>query len=278
MRLSLTWVSAAVVMGGLGAAAIGQSAPATETSHRSSTEEPALPAAPDKWSFEITPYFWLGALDGDVTARGVTASIDQDFGDVIDLLKDHLNFGASIHFEARYERWSIFIDALYMDLEGSRDGPLPGTGVDVELQQFIGEIGGSFRLAGAGREGVGRLRFVMDVLVAARVYYLDMEVDPQMLPSVGREETWFDPIIGLRGEVRPLPWLGLFARGDIGGFGIGEGVTSEFSWNILTGIQLGSQRLSFVAGYRWLDVDFEDGGFEYDMLTHGPFLGMTMRF
>ena len=36
--------------------------------------------------------------------------------------------------------------------------------------------------------------------------------------------------------------------------------------------------LSLNAGYRYLAVDFSDGGFRYDVALHGPIIGATIRF
>ncbi len=32
------------------------------------------------------------------------------------------------------------------------------------------------------------------------------------------------------------------------------------------------------AGYRMLHIDYEDGGFEWDVTYKGPMVGLTMRF
>ena len=75
----------------------------------------------------------------------------------------------------------------------------------------------------------------------------------------------------------------LFLRGDIGGFGVG----SDFSWQAIGayGFEFGTYngiRFSGVIGYRALYVDYVQGEgrqrYEYDMLQHGPILGISARF
>ncbi len=74
----------------------------------------------------------------------------------------------------------------------------------------------------------------------------------------------------------------LVFRGDIGGFGVG----SDFAWNVagllFYDFDLFGKDASVIAGYRALYQDFEDGSgankFAYDVTTHGPILGMVIRF
>jgi hypothetical protein len=75
----------------------------------------------------------------------------------------------------------------------------------------------------------------------------------------------------------------LLLRGDVGGFDAG----SQFSWNVLAAysFQVGVYHgvtYSGLLGYRALSVDFEkDTGrsrFEFDMIQHGPLLGLVVSF
>src|SRR5688500_18620473 len=112
----------------------------------------------------------------------------------------------------------------------------------------------------------------MDLLGGVRVNDLDLEVNPELGATRDGSQTWIDPFIGVRGEITPAEWLTLFARGDIGGFGIEEGITSDFVWNTEAGLRFNlSRKASLAAGYRWLDTDFEedDDDFEYDILASG---------
>jgi hypothetical protein len=75
----------------------------------------------------------------------------------------------------------------------------------------------------------------------------------------------------------------LLLRGDVGGFGAG----SEFSWNALATYswQIAvSEGVTYsgVLGYRALDVDYEKGSgrskYRYDVLQHGPIMGLSIAF
>ncbi len=72
-------------------------------------------------------------------------------------------------------------------------------------------------------------------------------------------------------------------RGDVGGFDVG----SRFAWQAIAGYGFdfavwNGITFSGVLGYRGLYVDYAHGagrqGYEFDMLQHGPVLGVSMRF
>ena len=74
-----------------------------------------------------------------------------------------------------------------------------------------------------------------------------------------------------------------FPRSDIGGFSVG----SNFSWKVIDGhvFEFGTwQGITFsgVIGDRALYVDYVRGEgrrrYEFDMIQHGPVLGLSMHF
>lgn len=74
--------------------------------------EPAAPAS--GWQFNLTPYGWMINVNGDVTARGHTADINEDFFQIVEK-SDSLLAWMSF-FEARRGRFSFFTDLVWMDL------------------------------------------------------------------------------------------------------------------------------------------------------------------
>jgi hypothetical protein len=94
---------------------------------------------------------------------------------------------------------------------------------------------------------------------------------------------WVDPLVGARIRYAVAPGHELFLRGDVGGFGAG----SDFPWQAIAGYGFDFARytgitFSGVVGYRALYVDYAQGAgcqrYEFDMLQHGPILGVSMRF
>ncbi len=70
-------------------------------------------------------------------------------------------------------------------------------------------------------------------------------------------------------------WLFLAAQGDVGGFGAG----SQIAWNVQTTIGVNFTRNIFgEIGYRYMYVDYTNGGFVYDMNSFGLYSGIGVRF
>jgi hypothetical protein len=88
-------------------------------------------------------------------------------------------------------------------------------------------------------------------------------------------KAWVDPFIGFQGRWEMNDQFYLVGRGDIGGFG----VSSELTWNAYAalGAEI-NERTSVEFGYRYLQVDYDRGGFNYDVATKGPFIGVRMDF
>ena len=128
------------------------------------------------------------------------------------------------------------------------------------------------------------------VLTGREIADIDRYLAPLHLPVAGARAfarsgsvDWLDPMIGARLRYAVAPGHELVLRGDIGGFGLG----SDFSWQAIGayGFDLGTyQGITFsgVIGYRALYVDYAQGEgrrrYEFDMLQHGPVLGLSARF
>jgi len=89
--------------------------------------------------------------------------------------------------------------------------------------------------------------------------------------------------VGARLRYAVAPGHELFVRGDVGGFGVG----SDFSWQAVAGYAWdfavwNGVTFSGVLGYKALYVDYTQGEglsrYGFDMLQHGPVLGVNMRF
>lgn len=94
---------------------------------------------------------------------------------------------------------------------------------------------------------------------------------------------WIDPLVGGRVRMEIAPGHELFMRGDVGGFGAG----SRFSWQTVGGytfdyaVQNGVT-YSGLIGYKALYVDYAQGQgrrrYEFDVLQHGPVVGVSLRW
>jgi opacity protein-like surface antigen len=98
---------------------------------------------------------------------------------------------------------------------------------------------------------------------------------PLTVRQAGGSETWIDPIVGIAGNIKLGGGFSLKAEGDVGGFGVG----ADLDWQALGAVQYQlNESITLEAGYRYLSVDFNDGGFVYDVAMHGPLIGGSIRF
>ena len=91
---------------------------------------------------------------------------------------------------------------------------------------------------------------------------------------MSQQETWADPVVGLKGRVSINPQFYLTSWALIGG-----GASSDIVWDLMggAGYQF-TDSFSAVVGYRAAGVDYENDGFVYDTVQHGPILGAVFHF
>jgi hypothetical protein len=263
------------------------------------------------WEFSFTPYGWMINVNGDVTARGHSADINEDFFQIVEKSDSLLAWMS--YFEARKGRLALFIDVVWMDLsfpgnfQGSRTGPLGRASIDVrgnvtlDYQQLIIQSGVGYEVA-RWQRAPGSFT-ALDVMGSARYWSEDTDISLRLSGTAtvdlerlglklkrsgrvavarGNDLEWVDPVVGarLRHQIAPGKHLGL--TGDVGGFGAG----SEFSWQVVGTYGFDTtclgQPLHMVLGYRALAVDYsETGRFGkegLDIVQHGPVMGVTFNW
>lgn len=222
----------------------------------------AIPATAqdDSWKIEVTPYVWMAALEGDVTAGPLSVPLDVSFGDVL----EDLEIAFIGHLEAHNDQWAVFTDVVYLELGRAQRN------LDFDVTQLILEGGVGYRLSDS-----------FEAIAGVRYWNLDTRVgrviDPML--ELESEKDWVDPIVGGRFLVPLSDKWALGLRGDLGGFGAG----SEFSWNVAAFFNWQvSESVSLLGGYRALGVDYEDSdsavAFKYDTTTHGPGIAASFQF
>lgn len=262
-----------------------------------------------RWTVSFVPYGWLAFLKGDQTVRGRSVEIDVD---PIELF-EHLDRVPWMSYaEARKGPLALYNDIFYASLgiDASRSGFLGGAAVDatlgVDFEQAVIELGGAYEVAkwssGSGGSVKDSLSFVrstaVDVLAGARYWRQEMAInlavtgtlDPTGLDISGAraiarsgDVDWIDPLVGVRVRHQLGPGQELMLRADVGGFGVG----SDFSWNVVAAYSWDvcvrdGVTYAGVLGYRALSVDYVKGSglnrYEYDVLQHGPLMGLAIKF
>jgi hypothetical protein len=97
----------------------------------------------------------------------------------------------------------------------------------------------------------------------------------QLNRSFSFYDSWFDPLIGLRGRFNLNKAFYLTAESDVGGFGIGSDIAVQ-AYAAL-GCQITRNIISEV-GYRYLYDDFRDTNFLYQLSLHGAQVTVGLTF
>ncbi len=251
MRARLMLAAAAVCVAGAAAA-----------------EEGAGDAA---WRSRVTLYGWFAGLEGDIFARnrGATAGVSLSPSDVL----DNLELGAFAFAEARRGRLGVMLDAAYVDLESSQDvaSPAPAR-ITGDTQLLLVTAAASWRVA--EQDGA-----FADVYAGGRLTSVDVGLRAQGAGGADlratRDESWVDPLIGLRVGAELTDRLSVWGLVDVGGFGVG----SDFAWQAYAGARYAlSDRISAEAGFRYVAFDYSAARSDFDMRFWGPTVGVSVGF
>jgi opacity protein-like surface antigen len=220
----------------------------------------------------VTLYGLIPWVDTEVTgSAGNSAESSLTPGDIIDAL----DFTFMVAGESRFGKFSFLYDALYTDLseKGTLGGPFAGNAkVGVEMLLATAALGYVLHEEnGTLLQGFGGVRLV------------DVKTDIRLAGGgpVGAgfdatvNDTWVDPIIGLRGRVALNEKVSLGGFASIGGFGVG----SDLSFDIFGGVEYAfSERFSANAGFRYMSFDYKGDNADLDLEMYGPVVGITMKF
>ena len=252
------------------------------------SEAPQVPD--DAINSTVELYGFLPWVQSSTTVRGFEAETDLSPGQVL----QKLQFAFSARASVEKQRLGLLLDAAYNQLGAepsrtTRRGLLTGsaeltsvTGVyDLAVRWRLGE-----RESAIGRPGQGWLIPYAGVrLVQAR---LDVSAELQgkgplafRLQRQGSlERTWAQPLLGLQGSLFVAPRLRLFARGDLGGFGLAGAEDLSANAQAGLGYAIGNNtdlNLSWrYQGIRWNNGAQRDTGFSSDQ--NGMELGVKFYF
>lgn len=226
-------------------------------------------AAEPDWTLRITPYFWAAGMSGSVASFGAPAvDVDMRFSDIL----SDLDFSLMLAGEARHGRFSLSTDLLYLKLSTKTTRPLGVVASNVSLGSTTME---ATALAGYSVIDLSNAR--LDVVGGARVWSVrnELSFNGGFLNGRGFEDnaTWVDAMGGLKGR------LDLTDHVYLTGMALGGGGGSDFAWDLLGGLGYEfSDRISAVAGYRAIGVDYQDGPFKFDTTIQGPIIGASFTF
>lgn len=226
------------------------------------------PASDTGAGIELGTFGWLASIDVDV---GTGGSGGGGGGGSSATLNESLGLEKAFPFRGELDRgaWAVLLDALYIEYGGSTRELGP-------LTTRVGIDAGVARLAAAREIGAWRGGAVtVEALGGVRFAHADVSLQPRAGSPTSADETWVDPVIGMRATALLHETLELELLADIGGFG----VSSDLVWSArLLADWRPTPGFSVIGGYNALDYDFADDSLRFDVALHGPVLGLAFRF
>ena len=244
----------------------------TQSSSQSSSpaSTPASTTDDSGWHFELSPYLWFAGAHGTVGALDRDASVRASPSTLL----SHADFGIFGTAEARYNRFLLTGDLMWIRLSDSRALPFPGlsaTSVDVRVGQLVWTSKVAYRL-------IDHHGLKADANVGVRYWHLGQKLNfnPSILGlNITPSQSWADIVVGGRVQVPITPKLSVTVLGDVGGWNATSKLDYQFGG--LLGYKF-HPKWTVSAGYRYLFVDYRNGGSLYSVVTSGAVLGVTYRF
>jgi hypothetical protein len=222
----------------------------------------------DDWNYRLDFYLWGASVGGESATGG---DIDIKFKD---LAKD-LEFALMTSLAASKNKWLFEVDVIYLDVEDDGDFDLdPILDLDnVGLQGWIINPFVGYTVL-EGKNGY------LALLAGARYLYLDLELELRTLPPLPKDKKTFsdsgDIWNGIVGAIGRITISDRWAFPYYIDVGTGD---SEITWQVFGGVAYAFKSFELIAGYRYLDWDFEDDSDAFnDLNLSGPMLGARFRF
>jgi opacity protein-like surface antigen len=256
------------------------------------------------WEVRIGAPAWLAGISGDSGVKGLEASSDVKF---TQLLKHLTHFPVALSVNARYGRWEFWVDGQYIQVGTS--ATLPGllfTDANMHITNALAEGFVGYRLINCDNANLSlfagaRWTYLQSDLSIfdngdARLVRLRELLGIQKRLDFSDSIDWVDPVIGIRGRVKIWKATKLFAEGDIGGFDVNadtafelhrEGRTirresvdsTDWSYQVAGGLEIQLTRQIWTQiGWRYMKYDFRKNGFTDKNELNGPFLQTGINF
>jgi len=236
------------------------------------------------WEFRASIYGYFPTLDGQtrLSTSDDDSDVDVDASDYLNALE----FAFMASLEAQKGQWGLLTDYIYLDFQSDKSntrklsfsgpGGIISLPASVTADADLGLTGWNWLLV-ATYAPVDREDYRLQMLGGLRAINLKASFDWDLSGSLGslppatrsgsssEESTWWNGVIGVRGETRlgESHWY-LPYYADIG---TGE---AEFTWQAMLGLGYRFDWGQVTAAYRHLDYNFGDDDFIEDLSFSGP--------
>jgi hypothetical protein len=231
-----------------------------------SAAKPDSPAPSNAgWHVDVIPYIWFSGVNGTAGVLGHEASVHASFSDVA----NYLNLGAMGTVEARYNRFLMPVDFMWIKLSDDKAIPFDegATSVKAEFKQTVFTPGIGYRIVDADRIKV-------DWRMGIRYWHVNssLNLQPSTLgKNFSDSADWVDGISGGKIDLLATRKVIITFGGDAGG----GAARSDYEVFGLLGFRV-ARKWVLNAGYRYMSVNYRpQSTFVYDMAMSGLVLGAT---
>ncbi|MGB9241896.1 MAG: hypothetical protein WCC03_00970 [Candidatus Acidiferrales bacterium] len=233
----------------------------------SATPAPPVGEPTSDWHFAVSPYLWLPWIHGTVGARGHEASIHVSPGDLL----SHFRFGLMGVVDTRYKRIVMPVDFVWLRLGANNALPLTDEAVNANVkgEAFILTPKIGYRL-------VDSQIVKIDALTGFRYWHFGESLrlsTSDTSVKFSSSQNWVDPLVGGRILANLSPKVSVSIGGDVGGWNTGSLLDYQFGG--VLGYRI-KPAVVLQAGYRYLAVDYRNGGTTQNLVIAGPLFGATI--
>jgi hypothetical protein len=231
------------------------------------TPQKSMADPDDAWHFSVTPYLWFAGMHGNVGAHGHEASVHADFGDIF----SYLNIGLMAGAEARYKKFGVPVDFMWMKLSDNKSLPFEQgpTSIKATVNQTLLAPKVSYRLVDGEMVKVDGNFGIRYFHLGTTLYFKGTGPEPSFYQSAD----WVDYTGGARITATLSPKIVVTVLGDAGAGG------ANLDYQVLgaLGYKL-KPSIILQTGWRYLDVNYRPPStFVYDTVTSGLILGATLN-
>lgn len=217
------------------------------------------------WEFNVAPYLWAAGIDADVTVGNRSATVEQDFGDIVEAL----DIGGGLMAGARFGRFVMAsqLDYLALDSDNLDDAPARGR---LESDTLFAMLAMGVRFGDLSR-GTH-----VDVLLGGRALTLENQLTLDGLGTTRSDKDYFDPIIMVRPSFRLSDRWRVNAT-----LSYGEGGDSERTYELQPHVEYRiSDLIALRLGYRKLyyETESDNGRSGFDGSFEGLAIGVGATF
>lgn len=231
------------------------------------------------WTFRIGPYYWFLGIEASLVRPPQPSTLPEpryEFNLSIpyEEVQNSLKFAFLINTEYNKNRWIGILNATSFILEGEAITPR-----EIVLQNSHYRLAMGFGEALGGYEVFSRKKFQIQGLVGAKLFFNKIEARATAANQIDfsgeRQNTWVEPILGVKLRYIPVHRVEVNLYGDYGPIRKKEELTSQLVFNINI---LLNKWLYVAPGYRyWLfQVDKSEAIFNGEI--YGAYIRVGAQF